>query len=166
MSDFANQRHKIHDAVSQFLKTLGAEADQFLDEMGDATSKYDEQTVIIESQRQSIQMLQHDSARSAAEYQTKIDIMEQEITALRSRLGEKDKHFTALTRAVNLAKISAKHTDAVLAHGLNIVNCDATGDKIVTHLRGRPERSMAHQYASGMQEVDPGTPASPLRSAG
>jgi hypothetical protein len=52
----------------------------------------------------------------------------------------KDKDFSVLSRAVGDMMTSAKRVSAVGAHAFNIINRDAMGDKIVTQLRGHPQR--------------------------
>lgn len=140
MSGFTEQRRKIYDSASQFMDSFRDGAQSIFDQMADAEEKFEEQTAVIASQKETIQALQQENERISSEYQIKVDLLEQELTALRSSLNQKGKEFSGLSRTVNSMMVSARTLVALGAHGLNIVGRDAMADKIVTQLRGHPQR--------------------------
>ena len=89
---------------------------------------------------ETIKQLQQENERITSEFQIKIDLQEQEITALRSQLNQKTKEFSGLSRTVHSMIISARNIVSLGAHGMNLVARDAVSDKIVTQLRGHPQR--------------------------
>ena len=148
MSELTDQRRKIYDSAAQFMDTFRDGAQSIFDQMADAEEKFEEQTVVIAAQNETIKQLQQENERITSEFQTRIDLQEQEITALRSRLGQKDKEFSGLSRTVHSMMVSARNIVALGAHGFNIVGRDATADKIVTHLR-TPQRPVDHERIAG-----------------
>jgi hypothetical protein len=140
MTEFAERARAIHQSTENMLETVRAEALLLLDQMDDADSKFEEQANVIASLQETVKMQSAEIERISTDAQDKIDRRDQEITALRSRLSQKDKDFSVLSRAVGTMMTSARHVAAVGAHAFNIINRDAMGDKIVTQLRGRPQR--------------------------
>ena len=148
MSEFANRARSIHQSTEHMLETVRAEAAILLDQMDEAESKFEEQANAIASMAETIKIQQSEIDRISTDYQDKIDRRDAEITALRSRLGTKEKDFSVLSRAVGDMMTSAKRLAAVGAHAFNIINRDAVGDKIVTHLR-TPQRPVDHERVAG-----------------
>jgi hypothetical protein len=148
MSEFTDQRRKIYDAAAAFISQFGEGANSICDQMADAEAKFEEQTVVIASQNETIKSLQEENERITADFQVRIDLQEQEITALRSQLGQKSKEFSGLSRTVHSMIISARNIVSLGAHGMNLVARDAVGDKIVTQLRGHPQRQTTAEGAS------------------
>ena len=102
--------------------------------------------------------------RISADYQDKIDRRDAEIAALRSRLGTKDKDFSVLSRAVGAMMTSARHVAAVGGHAFNVINRDAMGDRIVTQLRGHPQRPQPREGQVDAERVG-GDPYAPRQAA-
>ena len=148
MSDFSDRARNIHQSTERVLETVRAEVAILLDQMDDADSKFEEQANAIASMAETIKIQQSEIDRISTDYQDKIDRRDAEITALRSRLGTKEKDFSVLSRAVGDMMTSAKRLAAVGAHAFNIINRDAVGDKIVTHLR-TPQRPVDHERVAG-----------------
>jgi hypothetical protein len=148
MSDFSERARQIHQSTETMFQTVKAEVSLLLDQMDDADSKFEEQASIIGSLQETVKMQTAEIDRISTDYQDKIDRRDLEITALRSRLNTKDKDFSVLSRAVGTMMTSARHVTAVGAHAFNIVNRDAMGDKIVTQLRGRPQRPAQSESAA------------------
>lgn len=140
MLEFSESARKIHDSTEAMLETVRTEASRLLDQMDEADSKFEEQANQIASLNETVRMQQEEIGRLSTDYQDKIDRRDVEIAALRSRLSTKDKDFSVLSRAVGDIMTSAKRVVAVGAHAFNIINRDAVGDKIVTSLRGHPQR--------------------------
>lgn len=140
MSDFSERARSIHQSTETMCETVKAEVSLLLDQMDDADSKFEEQTILITSLQETVKMQQAEIGRISTDYQDKIDRRDTEIAALRSRLKQNDTNFSVLARAVGDMMTSAKRLTAVGAHAFNIINRDAMGDKIVTQLRGRPQR--------------------------
>jgi len=161
MAEFVGHRQKIQQSAHQ----LAATAEQLLKQMEDADSKFDEQSTTIASLEETIRLQQDELDRISTDFQDKLDRRDEENALLRSQLGDKEKTIGILSRAVGAMMTSARHINAVGMHAFSIIKRDQMGDKIVTQLRGRPERPIEH-YASGKQEVDPRTPAPPFASAG
>jgi predicted RNase H-like nuclease (RuvC/YqgF family) len=159
MSDFSESARKIHESTEAMLAAVRGEASRLLEQMDDADAKFEEQDNTIASLRETARMQAEEIERISADYQDKIDRLEGENAALRSRLGTKDKNFSILSRAVVGMMQSAKHLTAMGGHAFNIINRDAMGDKIVTQLRGRPQRN---EIPVDGQRVD-GDPYAPLQ---
>lgn len=140
MSDFSESARKIHESTENMLQAVRAEASRLLEQMDDADAKFEEQDNTIASLRETARMQAEEIERISADYQDKIDRRDAEIAALRSRLGTKDKDFSVLSRAVGAMMTSARHVAAVGGHAFNVINRDAMGDRIVTQLRGHPQR--------------------------
>ncbi len=140
MSEFSDRARNIHQSTEAMLATVRAESALLLEQMDEADGKFEEQDTIIASLQETVRMQQSEIDRISTDYQDKIDRRDAEIAALRSRLGTKDKDFGVLSRAAGDMMTSAKRIVAVGAHASNIINRDAMGDKIVTQLRGHPQR--------------------------
>lgn len=164
MSEFTNQRRKIYDAATQFMASFSTGADSIFTQMADAEEKFEEQTITIASQNETIKQLQEENDRLTSEFQVKIDLQEQEITALRSQLSQKSKEFSGLSRTCASMIISARNIIAAGAHGMNLVARDAMGDKIVTQIRSSPQRP---QPSEGQIDADrvAGDPYAPRQRA-
>lgn len=132
---FITSRRKIRESAEQLLATVGKEADELLRGMEDAEARFEEQATTITSQNETIRLQQEEIDRIAADFQTRIDLQDQEITALRSRLAQKNRDFAVLSRAVGAMVTGARHINAVGVHAFSIIRRDATGDAIVTQLR-------------------------------
>lgn len=141
MREFADHGRKIYSDAAQLIETLQRETSRLVDEIEEADSKFSEQDTIIASQQETIELLKAENERVVADFQVKIDAMEQEITALRSRLGQKDKDFGILSRGIKAMIVGARQINAVGMHATKVIEGDAMADKIVTRMRGRPERA-------------------------
>jgi hypothetical protein len=148
MSEFSDQRRKIYEAAKQFMSQFGEGADNIFDQMASAEEKFEEQTVVIASQNETIKALQEENERITADFQIRVDLQDQEIAALRSQINQKTKEFSGLSRTVHSMIISARNIVSLGAHGMNLVARDAVGDKIVTQLRGHPQRQTTVEGAS------------------
>jgi hypothetical protein len=140
MSHFSERARNIHHSTEQMMEAVRAEAALLLDQIDEADGTFEDQANTIISQQETIKMLESEIDRMSTDYQDKIDRRDAEITALRSRLSTKEKDFSVLSRAVGDMMTSARRLVAVGAHAFNVINRDAVGDKIVTQLRGHPQR--------------------------
>ena len=100
---------------------------------------------MIASLQETVRMQQAEIDRISINSQSQIDARDAENAALRSQLNAKGKDFSVLARAIADMMTNAKRLAAVGAHALNIVNRDAVGDRIVTQLRGHPQRPAQHE---------------------
>jgi len=137
MSEFAQHRQKVRDGLAKAL----AEGQAMLVDMENADDRFSEQANIIASLESSNLLLREEMERLSADYQLRLDLVEQENVALRSRLSQQGNNFTRLAHSLGLAKVRVREADAIIAQGFNTVNRDATGNKIVTQLASRPQRS-------------------------
>jgi chromosome segregation ATPase len=145
MAEFSDRARNIQDAAENMLQAVRAQVGPLLAELDDADLKFEEQANLIASLQETVRMQQAEIERISTDFQDKVDRRDDEITALRSRAGEKDKNFSILSRAVGDMMTSAKRLAAVGAHAFNIINRDAVGDRIVTQLRGHPQRPQRPQ---------------------
>jgi hypothetical protein len=159
MSDFSERARKIQQSIDTMLETVRAEAAPLLEQMDDADLRFDEQSTLIASLQATNKMQAEEIDRLSADYQDKIDRRDAEIAALRSRLNQKDKNFSVLSRAIPGMMNSARHVAALGAHAMNLIGQDAAGDRIVTQLRGHPPQRRAEPTIDG-QRVD-GDPYAP-----
>ena len=148
MSDFSERARNIQHSTDTMLENVRAEAALLLDQMADADSKFEEQDILIASLQETVKMQQSEIERISTDYQDKLDRRDAELAALTSSLNTKGKDFSVLSRAIGDMMTSAKRVAAVGAHAFNIINRDAMGDRLVTHLRGRPQRPA---QSDGMQ---------------
>ena len=138
MTQFTDLKRSLESAAKQFIEQFADKAGAFIDEMETAGSMYEEQAVVIASQKETITAQQQDIANLTADYETRIDALYAEKNAVESSLAQKTKDFDSLARAVSAMKISGRAIDAAAAHAFNLVNRSKAGDKIVTELRGSP----------------------------
>jgi predicted RNase H-like nuclease (RuvC/YqgF family) len=166
MAEFSDRARNIQDATESMMEAVRAQVGPLLAELDDADLKFEEQANLIASLQETVRMQQAEIERISTDLQDKIDRRDDEITALRSRLGEKDKNFSILSRAVGDMMTSAKRLAAVGAHAFNIINRDAVGDRIVTQLRGHPQRPVQPRNEPTIdgQRVD-GDPYAPRQRA-
>ena len=159
MSDFSERARNIHQSTEKMLATVQAEAALLLDQMADADGKFEEQDNLIASLQETVKMQQSEIERISTDYQDKIDRRDAEIAALTSSLNAKGKNFSVLSRAIGDMMTSAKRVAAVGGHAMNIINSDAMGDRIVTQLRGHPQRPQRGEPADeGRVDGDPYAP--------
>jgi uncharacterized protein (DUF3084 family) len=140
MSDFSERARQIQQGAESVLETLRAETLLLVEQMGDADDKFEEQANLCASLQETARMQAAEIERISKDYQDKIDRRDEELAALRGQLSAKEKVVSVLSRAVGSMMTSSRHLTSVGAHALNIINRDAVGDKLVTQLRGSPQR--------------------------
>jgi len=140
MTQFTDLKRSLETAAKQFIEQFADKAGSFIDEMEKGGSMYEEQAVVIASQKETIAAQQQEIADLTADYESRVDALYAEKNAIESSLAQKTKDFDALARAVIAMKTSGRAIDASAAHALNLVNRSRVGDKMVTELRGSPPR--------------------------
>jgi hypothetical protein len=140
MTQFTDIKRSLEAAAKEFIGQFADKAGSFIDEMEKGGSMYEEQAVVIASQKETITAQQQEIADLTADYETRIDALCAEKNAIESSLNQKTKAFDALARAVVEMKTNGRSIDVTAAHALNLVNRSRVGDKIATDLRGSPPR--------------------------
>lgn len=160
MTEFSDIKRELHGYSEQFMSLFADRAGSFLDAMEKASSTFEEQSVVIASQKETISAQQHEIAEMTADYEARIDALHAQLNATASALVQKTKDVDALARAVTSMKINGRNIDATAAHALNLVNRSRVGDHLVTKLAGRPERppSDADTLSDVLKRVPPVEP--------
>ena len=144
---------------SERARNIRAEAELLFEQIDEADGKFEEQDNLIASLQETVRMQQAEIDRISTNYQDKIDRLDAENAALRSQLNAENKDFSVLSRAIGDMMTSAKRVVAVGGHAFNIINRNAVGDKIVTQLRGHPQRAAQDEQAGeGRVGGDPYAP--------
>ncbi len=163
MAEFSDRARNIQQATDSMMEAVRAQVDPLLAELDDADLKFEEQDNLIASLQETVRMQQSEIDRISTDYQNKIDRRDAEIAALTSSLNAKGKNFSVLSRAIGDMMTSAKRVAAVGGHAMNIINSDAMGDKIVTQLRGHPQRPQPREGQVDAERVG-GDPYAPRQA--
>lgn len=161
---------RLEEGFEQFFRLIQMEGKQILDGIEQAEGFHVEKDNTIASLEETVRMQHEELDRVTADFQDKLDRAEQEITSLRSRLNAKDKSVGALSRAVVQMMQSARHLNAVGTYAFKLIQGDAMGDKIVTQLHGRPQRtpqpSPSEEEDSILDIIGRAEPLPPERASG